>query len=416
MPIAIPNPYRGLRGLPADVWIIFATTLVNRAGMMALPFLVLYLTKHLGVSALVAGLAISAYGAGGIVTAPIAGRLADRIGPFAVMRGSLALTGIVLLVIPLVRSFALVLVLTFLWAVVGDATRPATLSALTSATPPEQRRAAIALNRLATNLGMSVGPAVGGFLALVSFPLLFVVDGLTSLTAAAVLTTLLWLRHRAQPVTGDRVATPEASARVHVFSTSSVVWRDRTALRFFATAFLVNIVFTQHEAAMSLYIVRDLHFRESFFGGLFVLNTLIIVAIEVPLNIAMSHWRTRGTIVLATVLAAAGFGGLAIAHTALPIAIMVVIWTFGEMIFFPTGTAYVAELAPAGRTGEYMGAFSSTFSLALVVGPWAGAALLDRFGGAVTWSATFACGLCAAALFGLSKARGPSVVEAVPSG
>lgn len=45
----IRNPYRGLRGLPSDVWIIFATTLVNRAGMMALPFLVLYLTKLLRI-------------------------------------------------------------------------------------------------------------------------------------------------------------------------------------------------------------------------------------------------------------------------------------------------------------------------------------------------------------------------------
>ena len=40
----------------------------------------------------------------------------------------------------------------------------------------------------------------------------------------------------------------------------------------------------------------------------------------------------------------------------------------------------VAELAPAGRTGEYMGTFASTFSLALIVGPWLGVALLDRFG------------------------------------
>ena len=104
----IPNPYRGLRGLPTDVWIIFATTLVNRAGMMALPFLVLYLTRYLHVSASMAGLAISAYGVGGLVTAPMAGRLADRIGPFAVMRVSLALTGTILLIIPLVHTFVAV--------------------------------------------------------------------------------------------------------------------------------------------------------------------------------------------------------------------------------------------------------------------------------------------------------------------
>ncbi len=78
---------------------------VNRAGMMALPFLVLYLTQHMGVSASVAGLAASAYGFGGIVATPIAGRLADRVGPFVVMRGALALTGVVLVVMSLVHAW-----------------------------------------------------------------------------------------------------------------------------------------------------------------------------------------------------------------------------------------------------------------------------------------------------------------------
>jgi predicted MFS family arabinose efflux permease len=405
MRITIPNPYRGLRGLPADVWIIFATTLVNRAGMMALPFLVLYLTKYLGVSASVAGLAISAYGLGGLATSPFSGRLADRVGPFVVLRGSLALTGIVLLAIPLARSFVLVLVLTFLWAVAADATRPATMAALTDATPTGQRRAAIALNRLAINLGMSVGPAVGGFLAMVSFPLLFVVDGLTSIAAAAVLTALLWARDRARAATEQHAEAVSSAESARLFSPSSVAWRDRALLRFLVTSLLVNIVFIQMEGAMPLYIVRDLHFRESFFGSLFVINTLIIIAVEVPLNVAMSHWRMRTAIVLATVLIGVGFGGLAVAHTTVPIVATVVIWTFGEMIFFPTGTAYVAELAPAGRTGEYMGAFSSSFSLALIVGPWAGATLLDRFGGGVTWSVMLACGLGGAVLFGMSKTR-----------
>ena len=39
------NPWRGLRGLPREVWLVCASTLINRLGTMALPFLVLYLTK-----------------------------------------------------------------------------------------------------------------------------------------------------------------------------------------------------------------------------------------------------------------------------------------------------------------------------------------------------------------------------------
>jgi MFS family permease len=402
---SISNPWRGLRGLPSIVWIVSATSLVNRAGMMALPFLVHYLTEHLAVSASLAGLAVSAYGVGGVITAPIAGRLCDRTGPFTIMRGSLALTGIVLLVIPLVHSFAAVVALTFVWALVADAGRPATLSALTETIPPEQRKAAIAVNRLGVNLGMSIGPAVGGFLAMASFPLLFVVDGLTSLAAAGLLTTLLWstrrslaaAHHLAVERDHDR---PRAAVR-HRGGTG--VLSDRAAMAFFVSMFLIGLVFMQHQGAMPLYLVRDLHYRESFYGILFVLNTLMIVAIEVPLNLAMSRWSHRHATMLGVLLFATGFGALGIVRGPLAITATVVIWTFGEMVLFPVSTAYIADLAPPGRSGEYMGAYSSTFSLALIVGPWAGTAALDRFGPIVAWGGVFVCGMVSLAVIALSR-------------
>lgn len=395
--LPVENPWRGLRGLPRTVWVVFATSLVNRAGMMALPFLVLYLTKHLGTPASLAGLAISAYGVGGIVTGPISGKLSDRLGPFTVMRASLALTGLLLLVIPLAHRFSVVVGLVFVWALVADAVRPATMAALTSAAAPEQRKAAIALNRLGVNLGMSIGPAVGGFLALVSFPLLFVVDGLTSLAAAAVLSLLL------RPDDIQRVAHASAPARESATSAGEPddapgVWRDRAALLFLAGMLFVGLVFIQCQGAMPVYVVRDLHYRESLFGSLFIVNTLMIVALEVPLNLAMSHWSHRRALILGMVLTGAGFGAMAIARSVVPLVATVVVWTFGEMITFPVGTAYVADLAPGGRIGEYMGAYSSTFSLAVIIGPWAGTVALDRFGGLVTWTGALVCGLAAAAV------------------
>jgi predicted MFS family arabinose efflux permease len=391
--VRLPNPYRGLRGLPAEVWIIAATTLVNRAGMMALPFLVLYLTRHLHIEASLAGLTVSAYGFGGLLTATYAGRLADRLGPFTVMRWSLGLSGTLLLLIPLARHFAAIIALVFVWAVIAEAMRPATMSALSYAAPPERRKAAIALNRLAVNVGMSIGPAVGGFLAMVSFPLLFIIDGATSLAAAAVLAWLLRKRGSIARAHAELVTTAEREA---VFSGAPVVWRDRKVLTFFASAIVINAVFAQNQGAMPLYIVRDLGYTEAFFGGLFVLNTLIIIAVEVPLNTAMAHWPNGKSNALAAVLVALGFGGLALAQTPLPIALTVVLWTFGEMIFYPTSTAHVADLAPRGRIGEYLGAFSATISLSFIVGPWFGVWLLDRFGAQVMWTIMLGIGLAAA--------------------
>jgi len=402
--------------LPADVWIIFATSLVNRAGMMALPFLVLYLTQYLHVSARLAGLAISAYGIGGMIAAPIAGPWSDRVGAFTVMRASLVLTGIVLLIIPLAHNFAVVAALTFLWGFVADAIRPATMSAITNAASPEQRKAAIAVNRLAVNLGMSIGPAIGGFLAVVSFPLLFVVDGGSSLGAALVLTALLRFRRRAEPASVGAQPRPGTPATSHAMREHpGSVWRDHAALPFLFGIFLVSAVFMQNEGALPLYVVRDLHHRASFVGMMFMINTLLIVLTEVPLNLAMHAWPHRRALVLGALLTAVGFGAVGVVRGTFAITLTVVFWTFGEMIVFPVGTAYVADLAPAGRTGEYMGAYSTMFSLAMVIGPWAGTAALDRFGSLATWTGVFACGLVAAVVIGLTVERKRGTAENSPS-
>jgi MFS family permease len=181
------------------------------------------------------------------------------------------------------------------------------------------------------------------------------------------------------------------------------VLTDRTALAFFVAMFLVGLVFMQHQGAMPLYLVRDLHYRESFYGMLFMLNTLLIVAVEVPLNLAMSRWSHRHATMLGVLLFSIGFGALGVVHSAAAITVTVVIWTFGEMVLFPVSTAYVADLAPPGRSGEYMGAYSSTFSLALIVGPWAGTAALDRFGPVAAWAGVFVCGMVSLAVIALSR-------------
>ena len=62
------NPWRGLKNLPHEIWILFAATLVNRAGTMVLPFLVLYITQTLGISPGRAALALTVYGIAALIT------------------------------------------------------------------------------------------------------------------------------------------------------------------------------------------------------------------------------------------------------------------------------------------------------------------------------------------------------------
>ena len=392
------NPWRGVGGLPASVWFVFATTLVNRAGAMVVPFMVLYVTRHLGVRPALAGMALTVYGIGGLLGAPIAGRLCDRVGPFAVLRGSLLLSGLILLSFPLTTRFGVFLAITFVWSLVAESVRPASLAALTSVVRPEQRKAAVAVNRLAINLGMSVGPAVGGFLATVSFPLLFVADGVTAIAAALVLTALMSWRPIPSLGMGSRPRTG-----VHEERQRGSVLRDPRVVIFLTGVFLMAVVFYQHEGAMALFLVRDLHYRESFYGILFAVNTVLIVFLEVPLNLAMQRWSHRWTLVLGATLFAVGFGSMAVLHSVPGLLLAAVVWTFGEMIAMPASGAYAADIAPPGRAGAYAGAYASTFSLAILVGPWAGTIALEAVGGFALWSAMLVVGLIGAGVLSLLR-------------
>ncbi len=382
------NPWRGLAGLPRALWVLAGATLVNRSGTMFLPFLILYLTKDMGVSPSAAGGVFALFGIGALTAGPFAGRFADRFGPVRMMRISLVASGTLLLLVPLARSLASIAVLTLLLALAGEGFRPASLSVISHLAAPDQRKAAFALQRLAVNLGMSVGPALGGFLAAVSWPALFLADGATSLLAAVTL-LLLFPKDVSFPS-----ARPAGAAPL-----SREGFRD-PALAYFLLALVpVAVVFFQHESSMAVYLVRDLGIAVWTFGLLHTVNTLMIVFLEVPLNLAMTRWPHRHSLALGSALVAAGFGSLAFARSLPAVVLTIVIWTFGEMVLLPGMSSFVADISPPGSRSAYMGLYTMAFNFAIVVGPPLGTALLEHGGGRTLWLTMLALGLVSAALF-----------------
>jgi len=107
-----------------------------------------------------------------------------------------------------------------------------------------------------------------------------------------------------------------------------------------------------------------------------------------------------------------GFGALAFLTSYWGILATVVVWTVGEMILFPSTAAYVSELAPAARRGEYMGFYSMTFGIGFTVGPWAGLSVLGAAGARTLWLSCLAVG----ALSTLLLARIRPEVQATVAG
>src|SRR5271156_3720073 len=402
------NPWRGLKNLPREMWILSAATLVNRSGTMVLAFLVLYVTHTSGVTPARAAIALMVYGVVALLAMPLTGISSDRMGPLPIMKASLFLTGFLLLLFPLAKSYSAILLMTFAFAVLNESVRPASLSMVSDLVPPAQRKSAFALSRLAANLGMSVGPAIGGILAVYSFRWLFLVDGTTSILAGAVL-ALAPMRNLVRQKTHEPEWADAADLGREIEADSGTplaalhpaadlrAFRNPRMLYFLAALIPVQLVFFQLTSTLPLFLVGYLHFPESVFGTIFTVNILLIVALEVPLNTATEHWTHRRTLMLGAFLYAVGFGSYALVGIApfgrtAGLFAAVVIWTFGEMILMPGSSAYAAEIAPPERRGEYMGLYTMSFNIAFAVGPWMGASILGKWGATTMWSAAFVSG------------------------
>ena len=383
---ALAASYRdAYTGMNRDVWILSVASLINRSGTMVLPFLALFLTEERGFSVTDAGKVLALYGIGGMLASYLGGWLGDRLGPGRVMETSLLLTGVGFLVLGRLHDrTALILTIAFV-GVVGEMFRPANATALASASPPGGRAKAFALYRLAVNAGMTLGPAVGGFLALRDYGLLFVVDGSTCILAALLLR--LSYRDKARTVPADPM---DPAATAPVTAPAQSVWRNVPLLLVLFLNFLLAVVVFQSQSTLPLELHDHQGFTEADIGLVFAINTIVIVLFEMVLVQAVSKYSPLKMVGLGAFLFCLGFGLLPFGQGFLYVAFTILVWTVGEMLAFPIAAAVIADMAGEANIGRAMGLFTLAFSTAFVVAPLAGTWIYQNLGSDVLW---YACGV-----------------------
>ena len=380
-------------GLPREAWFLFAVNLVNSAGTMVIFFLTLYLTRRLGFTAVEAGRALSLYGVGSLAGAYGGGWLSDRIGSTAVQKLSLVLSGGCLIVLGQLRTPGTLFPAIFLFATSNGALFPANIASMSRVCPPELRVKGFALNRLAGNLGVTIGPAVGGLLALRDYRLLFWADGATCLAAAAVF-VLIWKKPEQQ-----LRAVDTAKAATDAASPALSPWRDGPFLALMLLVFVWSGVFNQLFTTFPLYLRNVYGLAEDAIGRLLAVNTVMIVVLEMVIMEKIRRFPLTRTINISFLLLGLGLGLMPFGRGSLYAAFTVAVWTFGEILSMPLMAALIAGRARPETQGRYMGLFSFSYSLSLIFAPIAGTAVYGRFGGDVVWYGCFGVMVLVAAAF-----------------
>ena len=341
---------------------------------MVLMFASLFLTRDKGFSMEQAGAIMAFFGAGSIIGSFAGGWLTDRWRPLPVMLGSLLLSGLLLISLPFLDSAIPITAVIFFYALIADMYRPANSAAMVVASTSENRTRSITLVRLATNLGFSIGPAIGGFLALwYGYTFVFLLDAGTSLMACLVL--FLAFRSRFDVL---KKRKPEQASS----GKQTTVYRDYPYLVFILLVALYGTCFFQLFASMPQYFKSNCGFSEDLIGILLALNGFVVVVAEMPLVASLESKKYPfSLIVLGVLFFSASFLLLLAGGCSLEMSILyTILISFSEILAMPFMMNFALSRGGEQQRGQYAALYSVAYGFASMLAPALGLGFASRFG------------------------------------
>jgi predicted MFS family arabinose efflux permease len=364
-------------GLSRQVWLLALVMFINRCGGMVIAFMTLYLTQKLGFSITEAGFVMVVFGIGSILGTFIGGKLTDKIGYFPIQLWSLFLGGIMFLLISQTQNYYIICTFIFLLSAFGEAYRPANTASIAAFSSPETFTRSVSLIRLAINLGWSIGPVIGGFLASRDYKLLFWADGLTNIGAAILV--LSFLRGTRRQKADNQAIKIEINAK-------DSVYRDRKYLVFLALTTLYAIAFYQLFTIGPVFYKEICKLSEIQIGYILGLNGLLVAFIEMILVYKIEgRFPKLYLISFGASLVVVNYVIFLFTHNYAWLIVGIVFATFSEIFAMPFMNSFSIGRSKLHNRGQYSALHSMTWSVAQISAPLIGTQTIAHFGFDALW-------------------------------
>ena len=368
---------RGLLGFSFAETLAFAS-LWTYTGIWAI--------DELGASNGQLGFAFVANAIAGAALGYFGGHLSDRLGRKPLMLAGLAGQIALVLALAVVDQVLAGLVILVAVAGVGSLAIGASQALVPDLVESDRQEEAFASVRVAQNLGVVVGPPLGGFLLFGERWEVFFL-GLAALGTFALAAAVRWVPRRG-------AYGPEKPPERRSLG---VIGRDRIFLVFLASSVLAYIVYLGFEVALPIAAVDSFGLAPSTWGFLIVINAGAVAFLQLRLTKRVAHYSPAFRLAVALPLMGLSFLILVIDTSLAAIVVLLALFVVGEMLWVPTSQAIVARMAPVDVRGAYMGAFSSSSSVGFALGPLVLLQLRASAGDHAMWLFLAAVSLAAAA-------------------
>ena len=371
------SPAGPIEAFPRQFWLIAGGVLVSSCGSsLVWPFQFIYISRTLGLHLSTVATLITLSSIAGLLVSVAGGSIADRLGRKPVMFAAQLGHGLAWILMSRAGTYLGFLLPMSIMAAAQTVYAVGSDAMMADMLAPARRSSGYSTLRVFNNAGIALGPAIGGFIVSRSY--------ITAFRCAAVamiaysLFLLVFVRET-RPGTADAPgqAAPAASYRQ--------VFRDRGFMAFAVITTLGLIPPLMMWTLLAVYTKSNFQFPEHLYSWLPITNALMCVFVQYFVTRFTRRRPQLPMLTLGILVYAFGVGSVALMSSFWGFWLSMVIFSFGELIVVPTGTAYVANRAPVDARGRYMGIYWMTWGLARAVAPVAGGLLNDRISPHSVW-------------------------------
>ncbi len=263
--------------------------------------------------------------------------------------------------------------------------------------PTEKRSEAYALLRVINNTGIAIGPAIGGIIIANSYSTAFYIASASMITYSLIL--LLFVKDTLKKDTAIQNRNEK-----QLFGGYNRVLKDRNFIVFAGTITLGMTAPLMMWILLAVYMNKYFGIPEYLYSWLPITNALMCVFVQYPVTIMTRRFSAKSAITLGMFMYAVGVGSTALMSNFWGFWLSMVIMTFGELILVPTGSKYIADIAPEDLRGRYMSVYWLTWGISRAAAPIIGGTLHDLIAPRAIWYGGLILGLISSAiLFLLSR-------------